>query len=389
MNLHLLLPLILVPAILIGQILRRFGFPAVVGQILAGVMVGPLFFGLIEPGEFHGNNGDGDGFIELAKIGLCVLLFKIGLETRIADFTRVWRQALGVALTGMLLPLGMGIGAGLLLQWTLPAALFLGAALTATSIGVTASVIEEMGLQNSSEARVILGAAVVDDVLGLLLLSVITAVSTQPESLGLSLGSSLLQAVAFVGVAIAVGPFVVRMFDRLADWLHSDAVLVVLAFSYLLLMAQLAENVGLAGIIGSYAAGLVFSKRDEALLQRAFTPLIEIFTPIFFILIGASIAFGPDMGMETLWTVTLIFVVAFAGKMFAPWLVPSFGLRRGVIGSGLIPRGEVGLIFAQVGLSSLALSHGQYSLLTAVLIATTLLGPVLFRHLAKPESQTI
>lgn len=378
MGLHLLLPLVIVPAIILGQFLRRFGLPAVVGQILAGVLLGPMVFGLVEPHDANGN-ANGNGFYELAEIGLCALLFKIGLETRFGDFARVWRRALGVALAGIVLPLGLGIGTGLLLQWPLPAALFLGAALTATSVAVTASVIEEMGVQDSAEARVIMGAAVVDDVLGLLLLSAITVLSTQSEPLGLTLGRSLIQAVVFLGVAIVVGPFIVRVFDWFTSWLRSEAVLVVLAFSYLLVMAHLAEKIGLVGIIGSYAAGLVFSKQDAESLERAFEPLTEILTPLFFVLIGSSISFNSDFGIESIGTVVLVMGVALAGKLLAPWLVPRFSLRRGMVGSGLVPRGEVGLVFAQAGLASLALTQSQYSILTLVLVVTTLVGPVLFR----------
>jgi len=388
MRLHVLLPLALIPAIFLGQLFRRFGLPVVVGQILAGGLLGPMVLGLIEPGESHGDNGNGNGFYELAEIGLCVLLFKIGLETRFKDFALVWRRALGVAAAGMILPMGLGLMAGLLLQWSLPSALFLGAALTATSIGVTASVIEEMGVQESYEARVIMGAAVVDDVLGLLLLSVLVAFSVEPESLGLSLGLNLVQAVVFIGTALLAGPYVVKVFDRLADWLRSEAVLVVLAFSYLLLMAHLAHSIGLASIIGAYAAGLAFSKRDEVTLGRAFMPLIELLTPLFFVLIGSSIAFDTSMGIRTLGSASLMLVIAFLGKLLAPWLIPRIGLRRGMIGSGLVPRGEVGLVFAQVGLSTLALSQNQYSILTIVLVATTLLGPILFRMFVNMKLRT-
>lgn len=387
MGLHLLLPLMIVPAIIIGQLLHRVGLPAVVGQILAGVMLGPMVFGLIEPGEAHG--GKGNGLYELAEIGLCVLLFKIGLETRFGDFVRVWRRALGVAIAGMLLPLGLGLGLGLLLHWQLPAALFLGAALTATSIAVTASVIEEMGVQDSDEARIIMGAVVVDDVLGLVLLSAITALSAQSESIGLDLGRSLLQAIVFLGAAIVVGPYIVRIFDWLTNWLRSEVVLVVLAFSYLLVMAHLAEKIGLVGIIGSYSAGLVFSKRDEKSLERAFEPLIEILTPLFFVLIGSSISFGSDFSLRFIGVAALVFGVALAGKICAPWLIPQFAARRWMVGSGLVPRGEVGLVFAQVGLTSLALSRSQYSILTLVIVATTLVGPLLLRWSASKSKSDL
>tara|TARA_R110002096_G_scaffold342549_5_gene535552 strand:- start:974 stop:2167 length:1194 start_codon:yes stop_codon:yes gene_type:complete len=389
MSLHLLLPLAIIPAILLGQLGRRAGLPAVVGQILAGVLLGPMVLGLIQPGEAHGDNGNGgsNGFFELAEIGLCVLLFKIGLETRLQHFTRVWRPALAVAAAGMILPFGLGLGIGLLIQWPFPAALFLGAALTATSIGVTAAVIEELGVRDSPEARIIMGAAVMDDVLGLLLLSVITALTAQTESIGPALGRSLFQAVLFLGAAVALGPHVVRLFDKLTDWLRGEVVLVALAFGYLLVMAHLAERVGLAAIIGSYAAGLVFSKRDEAALEKAFEPLTDLLTPIFFVLIGSSIAFDGGMGWAEFGVVVLLVGIAVGSKIAAPWLAPGGGLNRAAIGSGMVPRGEVGLVFAQVGLTTLALTQSQFSVLTLVLVATTLAGPMLFRRFALKLTQ--
>ena len=180
--LHLLLPIVLVTAIVAGQIFHRLGMPAVVGQIFSGVLLGPLVFGVIEP--YGGAAGGTNGFHELAEIGLCVLLFKIGLETRLRHFTQVWRRALGVAIVGMILPFGSGFALGWALGWGGSAALFLGAALTATSIGVTASVVEELGLGETKEARIIMGAAVVDDILGLLLLSLLTALTLTSGSVG-------------------------------------------------------------------------------------------------------------------------------------------------------------------------------------------------------------
>jgi len=388
MTLHLLLPIVLVPAILVGYIFKKAGLPVVVGQIFVGVVLGPMGLGLI--GEIDIESGDSiksSAFHQLAEIGLCVLLFKVGLETRLREFATVWRRALGVAVVGMILPLGLGIAIGSLLQWSLTASLFLGAALTATSIGVTASVIDELGVQQSAEARTIMGAAIVDDILGLLLLSGLAAISGESTgSLGMAIASNLLQAVLFLGAAIAIGPFLARIFDVLANWLRSDAVIVVLAFSYLLVMSSLADNFGLAGIIGSYAAGLAFSRHDEKLLERAFEPIIEILTPIFFVVVGSSIILDAEMiDIRFMGITMLVLIVSIAGKLFAPFFVPRFGLNRLMVGSGLIPRGEVGLVFAQAGITSAALNQTQYSLLTLVIVVSTLLGPLFFRSNAKPH----
>lgn len=316
--LHLLLPIVLVTAIVAGQIFHRLGMPAVVGQIFSGVLLGPLVFGVIEP--YGGAAGGTNGFHELAEIGLCVLLFKIGLETRLRHFTQVWRRALGVAIVGMILPFGSGFALGWALGWGGSAALFLGAALTATSIGVTASVVEELGLGETKEARIIMGAAVVDDILGLLLLSLLTALTLTSGSVGVGLGISLIQAVFFLGLAILIGPLVAKLIDRVADWLRSEVVLLALAFGFLLSMAYFAEETGLAGIIGSYAAGLVFSERDEETLERGFAPMTELFAPIFFVLIGSSISFDFGMSWEDLGIFVALSVIAVATKFFAPWL---------------------------------------------------------------------
>lgn len=383
-RLHFLLPLAIAPAILLGLLARRIGLPAVVGQIFAGVLLGPMVLGVIIPGEPHSHNGNGgsNGFYELAEIGLCVLLFKIGLQTRIDHFTQVWRQALSVASVGMLLPFALGLGVGFLLHWPISATLFLGAALTATSIGVTAAAIDELEVGDSTEARIIMGAAVVDDVLGLLLLSIIAGLGVQTDSIGPALGWSIAQAVVFLGAAIAVGPFLVRGFDKLTDWLGSDEILIALAFGYLLLMAHAAESAGLAAIIGSYAAGLVFSERDEAKLSRVFEPLTQLLAPIFFVLVGSSIAFNGGVNWADFGTIVLLVVVATGSKIVAPWLGRTGAANRAVIGSGLVPRGEVGLVFAQVGLATSALSGEQYSILTTVLVVTTFAGPMIFRKFA-------
>ena len=383
--LHLLLPIALVPAILIGELFRRMRLPSVVGQILAGVILGPVGIGLIAP--LGGESESQGGFHELAEIGLCVLLFKIGLETKVSQFTRVWRPAVGIAVLGMLVPFGAGLGiGGFLLDWTRFASLFLAAALTATSIGVTAAVISELGLEETSEARIIMGAAILDDILGLLLLSSLTALSGAGGSPSWSVGGSFLQAVFFLGLALFVGPLVVRGIDRVSDWLRSEWVLLVLAFGFLLLMASFAERVGLAAIIGSYAAGLVFSEKDQKQLERGLTPLTELFAPIFFILIGSSISFDALSGWGGLLAATAVLLVAVSSKLIPPFAIPGLSGKRLVIGSGLIPRGEVGLLFAQVGLSSALLSNSQYSLLAIVIVATTIAGPLLFRFSVTRQS---
>ena len=379
MDLHLLLPLTLVPAILIGHLLRRVGVPIVVGQILAGIVLGSSVLGLLPEVPHGGEESARSGLYELAEIGLCVLLFRIGLETKFQHFAAIWRPAIRVALLGMVLPLVFGTGAALALGWGLKAALFVGAALTATSIGVTASVIEEMQAQETPEAALIMGAAVADDILGLVLLSTLAAFVIPEGSVGMAVAKSLSQAVGFLGIAILLGPAIASGLVRLSEWLRSKAILIVAAFCYLLMMAYLAEKAGLAGIIGSYAAGLAFAQHhDEDKLLKQFEPLTDVLSPIFFVLIGSSIAFSSID--STLWlALGLILVAAVAGKMIAAYALPKKDYQRAAVGTGLMPRGEVGLVFAQLGLTSRALQSSHYTVLTLALVVTTIVGPLWFR----------
>ena len=155
MEIHVLLPLALIPAILLGELGRKFGHPAVVGQIVAGFLLGPAILGLLPNGS-HESGGPASGYFELAEIGICVLLFRVGLETRIAEFASVWRPATRVAIAGMVIPMAFGSGAALALGWDIWPAVFVGAALTATSIGVTVSVLEESNAVHTQEGRIIL-----------------------------------------------------------------------------------------------------------------------------------------------------------------------------------------------------------------------------------------
>lgn len=379
MDTHLLIPLALIPAILLGQLGLRFGLPVVVGQILTGFILGPMVLGLI-----HGvsESGGNDTFQELAKIGLCVLLFKVGLETRLPDFLRIWRQALAASGVDMFLSLAAGFLLGWLFGWPPAAALFLGAALTPTSIGVTASVLEELNLVESKESCLILGAAVVDDVLGLLLLSILVAAGAGGgmASVVESSGLALISAVGFLVIAILAGPIIVKGMHWLTKCLRSEAITVVLAVSFFLLMADFAESAGLAAIIGSYAAGLAFSDREEQPLLAALRPLTEVFAPLFFVLVGSSVNLTSDVNFTWLLLLLLVTVVAVFSKATVPFILRSKSVNKLVVGCGLIPRGEVGLIFAQVGIATGSLNTSQYSLLVLVLIATTIIGPILLRR---------
>lgn len=383
MDLHLLLPLILIPAKLLEGVLRRLGIPAVVGAILAGVLLGPAVIGILpsqiqdleEPGLLN----------HLADIGLCVLLFRIGLETRLSDFLPDWRSAMGIAIAGMALPFALGFGVTVFWGWSLQAAVFVGATLTATSIGITAATLSELRAEKSKEGTLILAAAILDDVFGLILLAMLVALVTPALSVVEQVLIAIGQAVAFIMAGVLIGPYIAHIVISLSKWIKTRGLLLVLAFSYLLLMAYAARAAGLQLIIGAYAAGLAFAQHPEReQVEQDLKPLTELLTPVFFVLLGASVEFSgfdpfSSAGREGWSFAALLFIAAATGKLFSASWMRSTQINRWAIGSGMMPRGEVGFVFAQIGLMAGVLSSGIFSSLVLVLIATSILGPILLK----------
>ncbi len=383
MKLHLLLPAVLGAAVAGQALMRRLRLPAVVGEIAAGFVVGPYVLGLVPGGE-AGPAGPG-AIQELAQIGLCVLLFRVGLETRLSQLRPVAAPATRLAVAGMVVPFALGWGVMWAFGVTPAAALLAGAALTATSIGVTVSVLAELDAEASPEGTVIVGAAILDDVLGLVLLAALVGLTTPGADPVRASAWAVLQALGFLAAALTVGRPVVSATLALTRWSRSPTTLLVLVFGYLLLLAAAAQAVGLGMILGAYAAGVAFTRHpDRARIEEQLAPIIGLLTPLFFVLIGASIEFGgldplTAAGRENLFMGFLLLVVAGIGKLVAAWFMGRPELDRWVVGSGMMPRGEVGFVFAQVGLAAGLLGSAQFASLSLALIGTTVAGPVLLR----------
>jgi len=382
-DLHLFLPITLLSAKLAEMILRHLRIPSVVGSIFAGIVLGTTVLGVI-PSE-----SDNPEFYnmahQLARIGLCALLFRVGLETRFKEFLSVWPAATSVAILGMVLPFIFGSTLAVLWGWPLQSALFLGAALTATSIAVTVSVLSEMGVQKSRESILIIGAAILDDVLGLILLSTLVAfISPETTATG-EVIITIIQVVTILASGIYLGPHVIHIVTKLAGIRERRGVLLTMAFCYLLLMAYATETMGLDMIIGAYSAGLAFSHHSERKeIEEDLKPVIELLTPLFFVLLGASIDisglnFFSETG-RTLWAFSaLLFVAAVVGKLLSPIFVREGEINKFTVASGMLPRGEVGFIFAQIGLTAGIFAPRDFSSIVLVLIATTILGPILLK----------
>lgn len=378
---------------LLGEAAERIGQPAVLGELLAGVVLGQTFFGLV-PVEGLG----ADYIYLLAELGVVLLLFEIGLETDIKQMFQVGAASLSVASVGVALPFLLGF-----LYWMFlphiavassgtPAAtaIFVGATLTATSVGITARVLGDLGVTGTKEARIIIGAAVIDDIIGLVILSVVTGIAagTSVSVLGISKVAAV--AVGFLVGGVMAGRFVAPRLFNLVNRMRVRHVLLAFAMAFLLLMAALASLAGSALIIGAFAAGLILSGVDQFdVIEREVKPVAGLFSPIFFVYVGSSVDFGllnPFRPGATgvLGVALVLILIALAGKLAAGWAAPWERINRLAVGVGMIPRGEVGLIFADIGRRSGLLGAELFSAILLMVIVTTFVAPVglqaVFRH---------
>lgn len=387
----LALAVILAAAKLGGDLAARIGQPAVLGELVAGVVIGNLDLLGISALEVLTS----DASVEvLAQIGVLILLFEVGLESTVRDMIRVGGTSLAVAILGVAAPfaLGWGVGALLLPEHSAYVHAFLGATLTATSVGITARVLQDLGKSQSPEARIILGAAVIDDVLGLVILAVVGGV-IQAANLGTTLsygaiGAVVLKAFVFLFGALALGLAVSPRLFGLASRLRGRGVLLTTALVFCFLLSYLASAIGLAPIVGAYAAGLIledvhfqeFAKRGERQLEELLQPVATILVPVFFVVMGARVELAAFARTDVLGLAALLTVAAIIGKQACSLGVWKRGLDRLSIGIGMVPRGEVGLIFASIGVGLAVageriVDEATYSAVVIMVIITTMATP--------------
>ena len=370
---------IFVAAKAFGEIAERLGQPAVLGELIGGVIVGVSGLHLVDP---H------DATIHLlSELGVILLLFLIGLETDLNKLMEVGGSATAVAIVGVVLPLAGGFALGQFLGFRVMVSVFLGAALTATSVGITARVLSDLGHLKDPESQVILGAAVVDDIVGLVLLTLVGTLAGGGELTFLGVGRVILVAFGFVIMAIVIGSQLAPALIRLIDRIEMRRGLFFSAVVFAFLLAYVAQKVGSAIIIGSFAAGLVLARTHRGKeIEREVHDVAQFFIPIFFVVVGAAVdlrsinPFNAD-ARRFLWIGLALTAVGIVGKVAAGFVVWKKGLRRTVIGVGMIPRGEVGLIFATIGLTSKLLTAGLYSAVALMVMLTTFLAPPLLRRL--------
>ncbi len=364
--------IVLIAAKVAAEIAERVGFPPVVAEILAGVVIGPSVFDLV---------GTEQTLQVLGEIGVILLLLQVGMEMDLGELGAVGRASVSVALVGVAVPMAAGFGVSELFGYDANTALFLGAALAATSVGITARVFSDLRALASVEARTVLGAAVADDVLGLVILTVVVRIVSEGSVSVLSVLGIFAIALAFLVATTAIGSRAAPpLFQFLHRYARSTGTVVALALAFTLAFAELADAAQLAPIVGAFVAGLSLSRSTVSdRISRELAPVGHLFIPVFFLQIGIEVDVNAFFDPKVLAVAGALFAVAVAGKLASA--VGAFGSPgdKRLIGLGMIPRGEVGLIFATIGLRETILDQEQYAALLLVVLSTTLLAPPLLR----------
>ena len=413
---------------ILGRFLsRRVGQPAVVGELLMGIFVGNVgyFFGgelvtllrevpqvfdvmagAAPASRFDAktaaelnrvlNGSDGGVMLQVAhsvdvfsRYGVIFLLFLVGLESSVEELRAVGAQSARVAFIGVAVPFVLGVGVMQLMLPDLPNdnTMFVAATLVATSVGITARVLQELGKEHSREGRIILGAAVMDDILGLLMLAVISGIVASGEANIGQILWLLALSLVFLGGAIYLGPRVLRYLIRILARLDRVEAEMFTSFLFVTMLAWVADLVGLATIVGAFTAGLVlrdsyfedvFDPEDFVSVKDLIRPLEVIFVPIFFVLMGIQVKLEKLWDVQVLLLAAALIAVAIIGKLVCG-LGAGKGARRLAVGFGMMPRGEVGLVFASIGKVLGVIDDTLFSSIVVMVIVTTLLAPGLLK----------
>jgi Kef-type K+ transport system membrane component KefB len=381
--------IIFVAAQIGAEIAQRLRLPGVVGEIAAGCIVGPSVLNWVDVGAI----ADGAPIAVIAEIGVVLLLFSVGLETRLDDLKKVGKSALLVGVLGVIIPFAAGAlwahGEGF--EWA--KSMFVAAAFVATSAGITARVLQELGVLQRIESRVILGAAVIDDILAMLLLGVVVSMQGGGAVDIKSLALTLLSAIGFIAI---IGWGGTRIMRSKSSWLDKplsawSALNIVLALC--LGLAFISTEFGLAAIIGAFLAGMIAAEtRQRHELETQVGPLLALLTPFFFVVTGAKINLAELATWPALVMLAVVTLIAIASKLLGGYLgALSLGKRGAlVVGFGMVPRGEVGVVIASLGLAANVFTEQIYAVIVAMSLLTAMITPpILALLLRKPAAEII
>jgi Kef-type K+ transport system membrane component KefB len=369
-----------------AEIAQRLKLPGVVGEIVAGCVIGPSVLGWIHPDQI----ANGTPLDVLSEVGVVLLLFAVGLETRLDDLKKVGRSAFLVGVLGVVVPFVLGALWAHAEGFDWPRSLFVAAAFVATSAGITARVLQELGAPQRIESRVILGAAVIDDVLAMMLLGVVTSLQGGGAVQVGSLALVLLQAIGFVAIIGWVGTHAMRRGGHLIEKPINPLSPLTITLALCLGLAFLSTEFGLAAIIGAFLAGMIASetrKREE--LEQQTRPLLAFLTPFFFVITGAKIEVDVFASGAALWMLLVVTVIAVVSKLAGGFLGAMSLGRRGatIVGVGMVPRGEVGVVIARLGLAGGVFSNEIYAVIVAMSLLTSVITPPVLAALLKAAPQ--
>jgi Kef-type K+ transport system membrane component KefB len=367
-----------------GELFEQLSLPAVLGEILSGVVLGPYLTGFVLPS---------DATVSIGELGAIFLLFTVGLETRPKELIRVGGSALGVAVAGMALPFALGFGYMMLRHHPAHEATFIAAAMVATSVGITARVLDDLGVMQTRAAKIILGAAVFDDILGMVLLAVLISMVSSESIAWIQLTVLLVEAVGFALVMIFFAPRVIQRMRPGLERMETHNAPLILALAICLGLSVVAEKIGMAAIIGAFFAGLAFAEyAPEWNLVPRVSAINEFLAPFFFFIMGAKL----NLGVFTRYVVlsaVVVSILAIVSKLLGCGLpVIKEGWRTAAkVGVGMTPRGEVGLIVALIGLQMKMISEAAYAIVLFMTAATTLFAPITLRYLyqLKPAAREV
>lgn len=362
--------------------IRKLGMPAVIGELLLGMLIGILgHFGV----GFWQQIAHSETIAFLATLGSVLLLFEIGLETEFKSFMKTGHHGIIVALIGVILPFVLGYF--VVAQWLFNSQdiklnLFLGAALAATSTGISIRMFKDLGILQSAESQIVLAASVMDDVLGLIILAIVSGLAVAGIIDALSIGKIIFNVVLFFALAAVIRWLIPRLIRLLRRDHYEDAVVLAMLLAFALLLSWWAEFLGLAAIIGAFVAGVIITARDKHALVQSVQPLNYVLVPIFFVYAGMQVDLASLLSFKTLMWGTALSVAAIIGKLGCGILLPS-RIDRWLVGFGMLPRGEVGLIFALTGRQLGVFDNDIFAAVIMMVVVTSVITPVALQRLVR------
>jgi Kef-type K+ transport system membrane component KefB len=367
-----------------GELALKLGQSAIIGELLAGIVIGPSVLGLVHETVILSN---------ISELGAIILLFEVGLSTDMKEFLKAGLWATAVAVVGVVVPYFLGYFVFLHFGLTSTQATFAGAVLTATSVGITARVFMDLNRLETQEAKIVLGAAVIDDVIGLAILAVVLKLVQGGTVTFDTVASISGTAILFLVLSVLAGVLIAPSIFKIVVKMKQPHVTFIIGITFCFIISAFSTKVGLAPIVGAFVAGLILStiKQSEE-IKRDIKPIYAFFVPIFFVLMGTNVdisTFNPFVATnrEILALIAILFVVAFIGKVAAGFVVFKKGINKFLIGVSMVPRGEVGLIFAGIGLKNSIFGIKDYSALVAVIMLTTFITPIILKYLLSKQKK--